>query len=139
MRALTFVAAICLFLAPVPLSAGKHFGSSSKSWSSHSSRPRSTRPRAPRLHKPPASSGTNRNYCSTCERDAKGRIKRDQIAKDEFKRSNPCPSTGRTRGACPGYDIDHRIPLSKGGPDDPANMQWLSKDQHKQKTKRDLQ
>jgi hypothetical protein len=133
------VSRISPVLAPLPLSAGKHFGSSSKSCSSHSNRSRSTRPRVPRIHKPPASSGTNRNSCATCERDAKGSIKRDQQARYEFKRSNPCPSTGRTRGACPGYDIDHHIPLAKGGPDDPANMQWLSKDQHKQKTKRNLQ
>jgi hypothetical protein len=32
----------------------------------------------------------------------------------------------------------HIVPLSKGGRDDPSNMQWLPKGQHQDKTKRDL-
>ena len=59
---------------------------------------------------------------------------RSQAAIREFKASNPCPSTGRRSGACPGYDIDHRIPLAVGGADRPSNMQWLSKAAHKAKT-----
>jgi hypothetical protein len=27
-------------------------------------------------------------------------------------------------GACPGYVVDHIIPLKRGGADEPANMQW---------------
>jgi hypothetical protein len=42
----------------------------------------------------------------------------------EFQREHPCPSTGLTVGACPGYWRDHIIPLACGGPDDPSNMQW---------------
>jgi 5-methylcytosine-specific restriction endonuclease McrA len=38
--------------------------------------------------------------------------------------SNPCPATGRTSGACPGYVVDHIVPLKRGGADEPANMQW---------------
>jgi hypothetical protein len=30
--------------------------------------------------------------------------------------------------------VDHRIPLSQGGPDDPANMQWLTIAEHEAKT-----
>ena len=30
----------------------------------------------------------------------------------EFQREHPCPSTGQTRGACPGYRKDHVIPLA---------------------------
>lgn len=41
-----------------------------------------------------------------------------------FKRANPCPSTGQTRGSCPGYIVDHINALACGGPDTPANMQW---------------
>jgi hypothetical protein len=41
-----------------------------------------------------------------------------------FKRAHPCPATGERRGVCPGYIIDHVIPLCAGGPDTTANLQW---------------
>jgi hypothetical protein len=34
----------------------------------------------------------------------------------EFQREHPCPSTGLTSGACPGYWKDHIVPLACGGP-----------------------
>jgi hypothetical protein len=49
---------------------------------------------------------------------------RSSAARLEFKRQNPCPSTGARSGACPGWIIDHVIPLCAGGADDPVNMQW---------------
>ena len=52
------------------------------------------------------------------------RIKRSTAAKDSFKRQQPCPSTGRSSGACLGYVIDHVRPLECGGADAPSNMQW---------------
>lgn len=55
---------------------------------------------------------------------SEAKIARSSSAKAEFKRLQPCPSTGRPRGACPGYIIDHIKPLCAGGPDDPGNMQW---------------
>jgi hypothetical protein len=58
------------------------------------------------------------------ERDNKGRIKRSPAARKEFKRSHPCPSTGKSGGRCPGYVIDHVQALKHGGSDKPANMQW---------------
>jgi len=42
----------------------------------------------------------------------------------EFQREHPCPATGRTIGACPGYRKDHVVPLACGGPDAVSNMQW---------------
>ena len=51
-----------------------------------------------------------------------------------FPARQPVPATGKTTGACPGYQIDHRVPLGKGGADDPANMEWLTTEQHKAKT-----
>jgi hypothetical protein len=42
----------------------------------------------------------------------------------EFQRENPCPSTGLTTGACPGYVKDHIMPLACGGPDAVSNLQW---------------
>jgi hypothetical protein len=71
--------------------------------------------------------------CVGCARDGAGRIQRSEAAKTTFERIHPCPSTGRTSGACPGYQVDHRQPLYKGGSDTPANMQWLSTVEHKAK------
>jgi hypothetical protein len=44
--------------------------------------------------------------------------------KREFQLTHPCPATGRTSGACPGYVKDHVLPLACGGPDAPSNIQW---------------
>ncbi len=49
---------------------------------------------------------------------------RSTSVKHEFHRATPCPANGNTRGACPGYVIDHIVPLCAGGPDHPGNMQW---------------
>lgn len=57
-------------------------------------------------------------------RDKHGRIARSTAAKTAFKKEHPCPATGKSNGACPGYVIDHIIALKRGGPDAPANMQW---------------
>jgi len=63
-------------------------------------------------------------YAAGVPRDAHGRIARDPRARNEFKRTHPCPSTGKSSGSCPGYVIDHVQPLKRGGADTPANMQW---------------
>lgn len=52
------------------------------------------------------------------------KTERSQAAKSQFKYLQPCPSTGRSKGACPGYIIDHIVPLACGGADAPYNMQW---------------
>lgn len=57
-------------------------------------------------------------------RDRHGRIKRSSEAKHAFKKSHPCPSTGKPKGTCPGYVIDHIQALKHGGRDTPENMQW---------------
>lgn len=49
---------------------------------------------------------------------------RDPYQRVLFMKKHPCPSTGKTRGACPGYVVDHIKPLCAGGPDRPSNMQW---------------
>jgi hypothetical protein len=42
----------------------------------------------------------------------------------EFQQEHPCPSTGKTSGACPGYRKDHIKALACGGPDAVSNLQW---------------
>jgi hypothetical protein len=78
---------------------------------------------------------TDRGWCDTCPRDKHGRIKRSKEATRAFERIQPCPSTGLTSGKCPGYVIDHVIPLANGGADDPSNMQWQTKEAAKAKDK----
>jgi len=39
--------------------------------------------------------------------DAVNVLERSKAVKDAFKRGNPCPSTGKTNGAFPGYVVDH--------------------------------
>lgn len=58
-------------------------------------------------------------------RDADGAIHRSSAVISEFKREHPCPSTGLTKGACPGWSVDHVIPLVCGGVDSILNLQWL--------------
>ena len=60
-------------------------------------------------------------------------VARDRNVPSEFQRLHPCPSTGRTTGACPGYVRDHIVPLCKGGPDTVANMQWQTVEEGKAK------
>ena len=55
---------------------------------------------------------------------ASAREYRSLGVKHEFQRLHPCPSTGRTTGACPGYVKDHVVALACGGPDSVANLQW---------------
>ena len=52
-------------------------------------------------------------------RDSHGRIKRSSTARMEFLRSQ---GLARTPVGC---QVDHIVPLSKGGPDVPGNMQLL--------------
>lgn len=55
------------------------------------------------------------------------RIHRSHEVLTEFQKGHPCPSTGRTKGACPGYIKDHVIPLCAGGADAVENLQWQTK------------
>ena len=42
-----------------------------------------------------------------------------------FRKIHPCPSTNLTTGPCPGWNIDHVIPLACYGRDVVSNLQWL--------------
>jgi hypothetical protein len=50
-----------------------------------------------------------------------------------FVREHPCPSTGMSKGRCPGYVVDHVVPLCAGGADSPANMQWQTVQESRRK------
>jgi len=50
---------------------------------------------------------------------------RGYAAKAEFRSHHACPSTGRRSGACPGWQVDHVIPLASCGCDVVENLQWL--------------
>lgn len=63
----------------------------------------------------------------TCvlKRTPGGKIARSTTAVNTFKRANACPATGKASiASCPGYIVDHVIPLCACGEDKPSNMQW---------------
>lgn len=60
---------------------------------------------------------------------------RSRALRSDFQRLNPCPATGERRGACPGYEVDHREALICGGKDELQNLQWLPVAEHREKTK----
>jgi hypothetical protein len=72
---------------------------------------------------------------ATVATHAQANVKRSAAEVAAFKRENPCPSTGKRRGACPGYVVDHVEPLCNGGRDHPSNMQWQTVAEAKEKDK----
>jgi hypothetical protein len=68
-------------------------------------------------------------------RDKDGSIKRSAAVRREFVRLHPCPSGGTPSGACPGWYVDHVIPLACGGCDSVSNMQWLPSAAWRDKTR----
>jgi hypothetical protein len=66
----------------------------------------------------------NKYYSTT----GKPMVKRSETNKSDFLKSkgyNKVPD---------GYEVDHIVPLSEGGTDDPMNMQLITKEQHASKT-----
>lgn len=66
----------------------------------------------------------NKYYSTT----GKPVVKRSEANKNEFLKSKGYEKPPK------GYEVDHIIPLSEGGTDDPSNMQLLTKEQHAIKT-----
>jgi hypothetical protein len=67
-------------------------------------------------------------YAGEVVRDADGSIHRSTKVINAFKKVWACPSTGLHKGACPGWSIDHVIPLACGGRDAVFNMSWMPDD-----------
>jgi hypothetical protein len=63
---------------------------------------------------------------------------RDLKVRTAFVKAHPCPSTGGTRLPCPGYVVDHAIPLCAGGPDAVENLQWQTYEASKKKDRAEL-
>lgn len=64
-------------------------------------------------------------YCGPPHRDSAGNIYRRSDVRHAFRQFHPCPVTGGLSSKCPGWEIDHVIPLACGGCDAVSNMQWL--------------
>lgn len=74
----------------------------------------------------PATAATDARICGTGpQRDADGKIHRSRAVLRDYQAIHPCPSTGQTTGPCPGWALDHVIPLACGGCDAVENLQWL--------------
>jgi len=52
------------------------------------------------------------SLCVILPTSASAKEHRSALVKHEFQLTHPCPSTGRTNGACPGYVKDHIVPLA---------------------------
>jgi len=72
--------------------------------------------------------GTKYKAGETYKSSGLPKVERSRLAKKEFLKSQGYSKTPS------GYEVDHIIPLSKGGQDKPSNMQLLPKEVHKQKT-----
>jgi hypothetical protein len=146
---ITLSTAALVFVFSAPASPGTHgsrtsigshrssssYHSSPKSHAGHHSRSESrpSYPTTSRSH----SSGSSKAYSSggtryrtgeTYKTTGKPKVERSMTAKKKFLKS-----LGYKR-VPPGYEVDHVIPLSEGGPDTPSNMQLIPKSVHKQKT-----
>lgn len=104
--ALSLIAALMLCAAPASASSPRHPTTPKHLSTKH------------RAHARPAPSRHTKRYATGVPRDSHGRVQRSSRAKHEFEILSGYPH-GR-----PGYVVDHVIPLSKGGVDDPGNMQW---------------
>lgn len=63
--------------------------------------------------------------CSDARAEATTRTREARTA---FVATQACPATGRHRGRCPGWIVDHVIPLCAGGADAPENMRWQTEE-----------
>lgn len=64
-------------------------------------------------------------YCGVPKRTTEGRILRRADVLYAFRKLYPCPATGQSQGSCPGWAINHTIPLAVGGCDAVYNLDWM--------------
>lgn len=64
-------------------------------------------------------------YCGSPERDINGVIIRNSSVIKAYRRVHPCPSTLLFSDSCPGWSINHIIPLACGGCDSVSNLVWM--------------
>ena len=69
---------------------------------------------------------------------ASARIERSAAEVMAFKRSVPCPATGKPELRCAGHEVDHIEPLCAGGADRRENLQYLTIQEHRWKTRTDV-
>ncbi|GEM_PF-4226321 len=74
-----------------------------------------------------SSSSHSKTYCSSCARDKSGKIKRNSNEREKFLKSQGLTHTPK------GYQVDHTVPLAKGGKDKTSNMQLIPKNSAKEK------
>jgi hypothetical protein len=118
-RLLPLLVASQLLILSVAVTSESRAGSSKQMTSrSHSSA----------LSRTHSSGGTRYKAGETYKTTGKPKVERSMTAKKKFLKS-----LGYKR-VPPGYEVDHIIPLSEGGPDTPSNMQLIPKRLHKQKT-----
>lgn len=62
-------------------------------------------------------------------------LARDRNEVRLFRSKYPCPATGHIQAKCPGYVVDHIVPLCAGGADRITNMQFQLLEQSRLKDK----
>lgn len=68
-------------------------------------------------------------YCGAPRRDFNGVIVRDPKVIYAFRKEKPCPKTQKYgMGACPGWALNHPMPLACGGCDEVSNLMWMRND-----------
>ena len=72
-----------------------------------------------------ATASEDPRYGDAIIRNSDGTIYRSAAAIAEFRTWHPCPSTLLYKGACPGWAINHSIPLACLGKDVAWNMLWM--------------
>lgn len=132
MRLAALLLAFTIATSPFSVARTSSSSASNRASSTKTHSAKSVRIKAPSVRKT-STARRSSNSCLTCARGSQGHIKRSRAATNAFHRSHPCPANGKTVGPCPGYVIDHVIPLKRDGADSPSNMQWQTEAEAKAK------